>query len=72
MADLIIRLEACEPMELMRNPFEQKVWIKLNPAPRNWWPEVEIRGEPLEVYGFIKDNWGVETAEGVINTYGRV
>ena len=63
MPEMKVTLEACEPMELMRNPFEQKVWIKLNPSPRNWWPEVEIRGEYEEVYNFVEIHWGSEEAD---------
>lgn len=69
MPEMKIVLEAADPMELMRNPFEQRVWIKLNAPPRNWWPEVEIRGEYEQVYNFVENHWGSETANEVV---GRV
>lgn len=59
MTDITVTLDACDPMELMRFPFKQDVYIKLLPEnPRTGWMEVEIKGETKEVDKFVELHWG--------------
>lgn len=62
--DIIVTLEACEPMELMRNPTEFKVWIRQLKG--NYWPLVDIRGKQEEVYKYIELHWDKDVADQMI------
>lgn len=55
----LVTIEGCEPMELLREPIKQKVWIRVIESD-SYWPEIEIRGEQEEIYSFITQYWGDE------------
>ena len=62
--EITVCLEACEPMELMRDPMQQKVWIRQRPG--NYWPLVEIRGADEEVWKFIELHWDRDVADQMV------
>jgi hypothetical protein len=68
--EITVTLEACEPMELLRFPFEDNVWIKLLPG--HYWEEVEIRGEPQEIWNFIELHWDREVANEYVPEVKKV
>jgi len=59
--EISVILDAVEPMELMRNPTREDVWIRN--VSSGYLCEVEIRGTPLDVYDFISNHWDTDTAK---------
>jgi hypothetical protein len=68
MSEITIILEACEPMELMRNPTEKEVWIRQLKG--YYWPLVEIRGKESEVYDYIELYWDRDVADQMVYGVG--
>lgn len=68
MPEVTVILEACEPMELLRYPFDNTVWIRNLGVPINGhWEEIEIRGEWDEVWKFIDLHWDENTATAYLS-----
>ncbi len=65
-----IIIEACEPMELMRFPTSERVWIRQLRG--RHWPEVEIRGEPEEIHKFIELHWDKDVADQMVYQTGAL
>lgn len=68
MSEITVYLVATEPMELMREETIQNVWFRNNGMGGNvGWDEIEVRGNPLDVYDFIVLHWSVEEAKAKLN-----
>ncbi|MFI5405137.1 MAG: hypothetical protein ACHQ1D_01350 [Nitrososphaerales archaeon] len=66
MPETLVILQGCEPMELMRNSFRHRVWIRRLEDSGSYFPEIEIRGEQDQVHGFIEQNWSLEEADSAV------
>ena len=64
MPERLVCLEACEPMELMRGPTDQRVWIRQLRGDR--WPLIEIRGQEHEIWHFINLHWDRDVADQMV------
>jgi len=64
MPEITVTIDACEPTELMRHPTEYGVWIRLLPVSQHsGWEEVQIRGEPVQVWNYIRYHWDKDVAD---------
>ena len=66
---ITVSLEACEPMELFRNPTPADLWLRWEDGES--WPTASITGPREVVAEFVRDNWGTDVwDEFALNDYG--
>ena len=67
MNHIILQLDATEPRDLLRKPTPDGVWLRVaRDADDRYWPEVEVMGPEDEVVAFVREEWGDDAIDCLV------
>lgn len=58
--EIVLELPGCDPMELLRAPTPDGVWVRWDRD--DHWPLIQVRGELVAVVEFCVNHWDEENA----------